>query len=235
MGKSIIQQARGHGSLTYRTSKRAFRVKISYPDPKEHGVAKVVKLLNITGYSSPLAKILFKGKIYYNFANQNLQEDQEIFIGQNPEIKDGNISLLKDLPIGTSVFNIESYLGGNGVFVRSGGTSAKIIKKDNNTVTLFLPSKQEKNFTPNLRATVGIIAGAGRKEKPFLKAGPVYLKMKARGGRIYPRTSAVKMNVVDHPFGSGRGKRIKSKIAKRNAPPGANVGHLRPRRTGKVK
>jgi len=41
------------------------------------------------------------------------------------------------------------------------------------------------------------------------------------------------MNVIDHPFGSGRGKRIKSKIAKRNAPPGRRVGLLRPRRTGK--
>ena len=58
--------------------------------------------------------------------------------------------------------------------------------------------------------------------------------MKARN-KLWPRTSAVKMNVVDHPFGSGRGKRIKSKIAKRNAPPGRKVGLLRPRRTGRKK
>ena len=55
--------------------------------------------------------------------------------------------------------------------------------------------------------------------------------MKSRN-KLWPRTSAVKFNAVDHPFGSGRGKRIKSKIAKRNAPAGARVGHLRPRRTG---
>ena len=55
----------------------------------------------------------------------------------------------------------------------------------------------------------------------------------ARGGKVYPRTSAVKFNAVDHPFGSGRGKRIKSKIPKRNVPPGAKVGLLRPRRTGR--
>ena len=56
--------------------------------------------------------------------------------------------------------------------------------------------------------------------------------MKSRN-KLWPRTSAVKMNAVDHPFGSGRGKRIKSKIAKRNAPAGARVGHIRPRRTGR--
>ena len=43
------------------------------------------------------------------------------------------------------------------------------------------------------------------------------------------------MNAIDHPFGSGRGKNPKSKIAKRNAPAGAKVGHLRPRQTGKRK
>ena len=59
--------------------------------------------------------------------------------------------------------------------------------------------------------------------------------MKRARGKLWPRTSAVKMNVVDHPFGSGRGKRIKSKVPKRNAPPGKKVGLLRARRTGHVK
>ena len=59
--------------------------------------------------------------------------------------------------------------------------------------------------------------------------------MKSKG-RLYPRTSAVAMNVVDHPFGSGRGKNIgKTSIAPKNAPPGRKVGLLRPRRTGKRK
>ena len=54
-------------------------------------------------------------------------------------------------------------------------------------------------------------------------------------GKHYPLTSPIKMNAVAHPFGSGRGKRIKSKIAQRNAPPGAKVGLLRPKRTGRKK
>ena len=54
-------------------------------------------------------------------------------------------------------------------------------------------------------------------------------------GRKWHRTSAVKVNAIDHPFGSGRGKRIKSKIAKRNSPPGKKVGHIRPKQTGKRK
>jgi len=65
-----------------------------------------------------------------------------------------------------------------------------------------------------------------------MKAGKMFYAMKAKG-RKWHFTSRVKVNAVDHPFGGGRGKRIKSKIAKRNAPPGAKVGHIRPRRTGR--
>jgi large subunit ribosomal protein L2 len=71
-------------------------------------------------------------------------------------------------------------------------------------------------------------------EKPILKAGRKFYIMKAKS-KLWPRTSAVAMNKIDHPFGSGRGKRVKSKIAKRNAAPGKKVGHLRPRRTGRKK
>ena len=63
--------------------------------------------------------------------------------------------------------------------------------------------------------------------------------MKKAKGKLWPRTSAVAMNVIDHPFGSGRGKNVshgsKGKIAKRNAPPGAKVGSIRPRRSGRRK
>jgi len=66
----------------------------------------------------------------------------------------------------------------------------------------------------------------------MLKAGKKHHLMKSKG-RKWHRTSPIKVNAVDHPFGSGRGKRIKSKIAKRNLPPGKKVGHIRPRRTGR--
>ena len=71
-------------------------------------------------------------------------------------------------------------------------------------------------------------------KKDSLKAGKKYYIMKTKS-KLWPRTSAVAMNAIDHPFGSGRGKRVKSKISKRNAAPGKKVGLLRPRRTGRKK
>ena len=97
-----------------------------------------------------------------------------------------------------------------------------------------MPSKKEKAFNKNCRAVIGVIAGSGRLEKPLIKAGKMHYISKSKG-KLWPRTSAVKVNVIDHPFGSGRGKNPKSKVAKRNAPPGRKVGLIRPRRTGKRK
>jgi len=150
------------------------------------------------------------------------------------EVKEGDIIRLKDAEIGMQVFNIESRPGDGGKFVRTAGSSAQIVKKEEKKVDLLMPSKKKIKLNIQCRASVGVIAADGRLNKPIVKAGRRFHSMKARGKKWH-FTSAVKVNAVDHPFGSGRGKRIKSKIAKRNAPPGAKVGHLRPRRTGRKK
>jgi len=230
MGKRIISQARGKGSLTYRVRKKAYRYKIGYPDVE--GKAKILKLLHSAGHSSPLIKLQAGKKIFYNLAFQNAFEGQEIEIGK--EAKEGNIIKLKDAEIGMNVYNIETRPGNGGKLIRTAGSSAVVVKKEKNKIIVLMPSKKQVKFNEKCKATIGVIAGGGRLEKPLMKAGRKFYVMKARG-RKWHFTSAVKVNAVDHPFGGGRGKRIKSKIAKRNAPPGRKVGHLRPRRTGKKK
>ena len=150
------------------------------------------------------------------------------------EIKDGNILTLKDIPVKTQVYQIESKPGDGGVFIKTAGSSATVSKVIGDKVVLLMPSKKEKKFNSNCRAVIGVIAGAGRLDKPIIKAGKQFYIKKSKS-KLWPRTSAVKMNAIDHPFGSGRAKNVKSKVAKRNAPPGRKVGLLRPRRTGKRK
>ena len=106
--------------------------------------------------------------------------------------------------------------------------------KEGDIVKVMMPSKRTKKFKVNCRATIGRAAGSGRTSKPILKAGKKFYIMKMKS-KLWPIVSAVKMNAIDHPFGSGRGKRVKSKIAKRNASPGKKVGHIRPSRTGRKK
>jgi len=233
MGKRIIQQRRGRGSSTYRVRKKAFSIKPAYPSDLKPGEKfKVVKLIHSSGHSGVIAKLMNEeGKIFYNLAANLLYEGQEIvFGGQN----NGDIAMIGDLKNGTEIFNIENRAIDGGKFVRSGGSFAVILNKKGEEVTVMMPSKKEKKFDARCRATIGRVAGGGRLEKPVLKAGKKFYIKKAKS-KLWPRTSAVAMNAVDHPFGSGRGKRIKSKIVKKNAPPGRKVGLLRPRRTGRKK
>lgn len=232
MGKRIIQQRRGKGSNTYRTRKKAsLAAKPGYLKDL-NGEFEVVKLIASPGHSAPMAKLINKqGDVFYNFASNGLYVGQKIKFGGT---KAGDIATLGDLKNGSTVFNIEHKPKDGGKFIRSGGNSAIIMNKEKDKVTLYFPSKKEKKLDVNCRATIGVAAGDGRLDKPILKAGKKHYIMKSKS-KLWPRTSAVAMNAIDHPFGSGRGKRVKSKIVKRNAAPGKKVGLLRPRRTGRKK
>lgn len=231
MGKRIIQQARGHGSHTYRVRKKAFRYRLKYPSKLE-GEGKIVKLLDSPGHSAPLAKIEHSKGFFYIPAFKGMVEGEKISFEK--EISPGNILKLKSIPVKTQIYNIESKPGDGGIFIKTAGNSAIINRIVGDQVYILFPSKKERKFNQNCRAILGVVAGSGRLDKPVIKAGKKYHMKKAKS-KLWPRTSAVKMNAIDHPFGSGRGKNPKSKIAKRNAPPGRKVGLLRPRRTGKRK
>jgi len=233
MGKRIIVQARGRGGPRYRVRKKAFIYELKYL-PNAEGEAEVIKIFSTSGHSAPIAKVNYNGKCFYMPACKEMYVHQKIQFG-GKKVEKGNILKLKDIPFGTKVYAIESRPGDGGRFIKSGGSSAVVNKVIGEHVFIVFPSKKEKKLNGNCRAIIGVAAGDGRLDKPLVKAGKQYYIKKSKGGKLWPRTSAVKMNAIDHPFGSGRGKNVKSKIAKRNAPPGAKVGLIRPRRTGKRK
>lgn len=232
MGKNIITQARGHGSMTYRVRKRAFRYRLKYPKKLE-GQGVIIKLINSPAHTAPLAKVAYADGTFYIPAFNGMVEGQKINF-EGKDTKEGDIIRLGNLPIKTQIYDIESKPGDGGKFIKVAGNTATVNRIVGNDVYILLPSKKERKFHPNCRAIIGIIAGSGRMDKPIVKAGKQHYIKKAKN-KLWPRTSAVKTNAIDHPFGSGRGKNPGSKIAKRNAPPGAKVGLLRPRRTGKKK
>jgi len=231
MGKRIISQARGHGSSRYRVKKQAFRYRLQFPTNLS-GEGEVVRLFNSVAHSAPLAKVKYGKGFFYIPAFKGMVEGQKINFDKKDKISNGDILKLKDVPLKTQVYCIESRPNDGGIFVKTAGSSATAVRIIGDKISLTMPSKKEKLFNGECRAVVGVIAGAGRLDKPIVKAGKNHHIKRAKGGRVWPRTSALKVNAVDHPFGSGRGKNPKSKIAKRNAPRGRRVGLLRPKRTG---
>lgn len=175
------------------------------------------------------------GEETFTLAVEGIRVGQKVNSGASVELVSGNTLTLSDIPEGSLVNNIESQPGDGGKFVRSSGMFARVIGKQKGKVVLQLPSKKERIFHENCRATIGVLAGGGRPEKPFFKAGRRYYKMKARN-KLYPKVSGVAMNAVDHPFGgSSSAHKGRPTLSHKDAPPGRKVGKLRPRRTGRKK
>ncbi len=239
MGKELILQRRGRGSPTYTCPSHRFRGKIShrkYDDKEKTGAiqGQIIDLVHCPGHGAPLAVIKFEdNEIVLMPAPEKVRVSDLVVSGAATQPQIGNTLPLKNIQEGTDIFNIEATPGDGGKFVRNSGASAKVISHMGDMTSVKLPSKKEKRFDSNCRATVGIISGGGKNEKPFLKAGKRMHAMRAKN-KLYPQTSGVAMNAVDHPFGSGRGRHAgKPKTAPRYAPSGRNVGLTHSKRTGR--
>ena len=240
MGKNLIQQRRGKGSGAFKAPSHRYRGKVSHIKLRSdisviNGSVK--DILHCSGHSSPVVEVAFEdhNEKMLMIAPEGIKVGDLISAGYEAVVKIGNILPLKNIPEGTLIYNIESQPGDGGKFVRSSGSSARVVSKMKGKVFVELPSKKQKEFNPDCRACIGRVAGSGRKEKPFYKAGKKYHAMKARN-KFYPKVTAQSMNAVDHPFGGSRSSRKgRPTIAPRFAPPGRKVGMLSPRRTGRKK
>ncbi|MFH1399373.1 MAG: 50S ribosomal protein L2 [Candidatus Woesearchaeota archaeon] len=234
MGKNLTQQKRGKGSFSYRARSHRFKGESKYHPLAVGPITGVIKdIVHCAGHSSPVIEVVYEDKTEgLLIAPAGVQVGDVIVMGSAAAVKVGNTLPLKSIPEGTLICNVESQPGDGGKFVRSSGVTAKVLAKTNDKVVIELPSKKQKELNPNCRAMIGMVAGAGRREKPFLKAGNRYHRMKAKG-KYYPLVTAQAMNAVDHPYGGSRSSRKgRPTIAPRFAPPGRKVGMLSPRRTG---
>lgn len=237
MGKNLIQQRRGKGSPRYRAPDFRYKGRVSYARyTRENVNGKIIDLIDCPGHSGPLMQVRYQnGEESLIQAPEGIKVGDYVEIGDNAKLEPGNILPLKNIPEGTFIYNIEASPGDGGKFVRSSGGFAKIISKFKNSIVVQLPSNKKRDFIPDCRATVGIIAGSGRTEKPFLKAGTRYYAMKSKN-KLWPIVSGTSMNAVAHPFGGSSSNRHKcSSSTSRHAPPGRKVGSLAPRRTGRRK
>ncbi len=238
MGKKILPQRRGRGSPQFKAAKKGKLVPLKYPqlDPSVTKEYKVKDIIHERGRSVPIAVLVADdGSQVYLPAARQLEVGQTVKIGPGAEVKDGNVLPLGSMPEGTLVFNIEKVLNDGGKFVRSGGTYAIVMGHEGNLTSVKMPSGKKVLIPSTSRATVGIAAGGGAEEKPFLKAGNKKRFMRSRG-RKWPLVRGVAMAAVYHPHGGGRHQHPgKPTTVARNTPPGRKVGHIAARKTGRGK
>ncbi len=240
MGKNLTSQKRGKGSSTFRAHSFRYAGKARHhsltDSEMKSGVSgRIVDLIHSSGHYAPLARVKFDdSEECLMVAPYGVKVGDTVSSGISSEVKDGNTLPLEKIPEGALVYNIEAVPGDGGKFVRTSGGFARVVVKTKSNVTVLLPSKKERVFNPYCRASIGVVAGSGRPEKPLLKAGIASMKKRAHG-KMYPIVSGVSMNAVDHPHGSSGGMKGSPTIAPRYAPAGAKVGMIRPRRSGRRK
>lgn len=227
MGKRIISRARGAGGPRYRSPEHRYVGSVSYPRSAEGAKAEVLEIVHDPGKSAPLAKLKFTdGTERYVTASEGMKRGDVISFGTTGQ---NNVAKLTDIAEGVPVCGIETIPFSGPKFCRSSGVYGTIISKGEK-ITVKMSSGIIREFDPRCLAMIGIPAGGGRVDKPYVKAGQVYHAKLARN-KLWPRSSASKMNPVDHPFG-GKTKPGWPKTVSRWAPPGQKVGAISSRRTG---
>lgn len=235
MGKRLLVQRRGRGGSQFRSPSWKRDGPVRYPPPTvASGRGYVVEILHEPGLNAPVARIrLENGVEFLNYAAEGLYVGQIIEVGESAPPKTGNVVVLGKVPEGTMVFNVEKRPGDGGKFARAGGTYAVVIgqKPEENKTIIRLPSGKIVEVDSRARATVGIVAGGGRIEKPILKAGKKYHRSRAKAWK-YPTVRGKAMSPYAHPHGGGAHPTGSTPVPK-TAPPGQKVGFFGSRCTGR--
>jgi large subunit ribosomal protein L2 len=189
---SVWHKGGGHKRL-YRT--------IDFKRDKIGVRGKVVTLEYDPNRSANIALINYvDGEKRYIIAPKGLVVGATIVSGPEAPIEAGNALPLENIPLGFTVHNIELTLGRGGQMARSAGSSALIVAKEGDYVTLKLPSGEMRMVFKKCYATIGTVGNEDHMNVQFGKAG------RKRWLGVRPTVRGMAMNPVDHPHGGGEGK-----------------------------
>ena len=180
--------------------KRQYRL-IDFKRDKASIPARVRSIEYDPNRSARIALLVYAdGEKRYIIAPLGLRVDDTVMSGEEAEIRVGNALPLARIPLGTLVHNIELYPGRGGQMVRSAGTSAQVLAKEGDYVTLRLPSGEMRLVRKECMATIGQVGNVDHGNIKLGKAG----RKRWLGYRPAVRGSA--MSPRDHPHGGGEGR-----------------------------
>ena len=168
----------------------------------KYGIPAIVKSIeydpNRTAFIALLAYV--DGEKRYIIAQNGLKVGQKIIAGKGATPDVGNMMLLGEIPLGTTISCIELHPGQGAVLARSAGAFAQLMARDGKYATIKLPSGETRLILVTCSAVIGVVSNSDHQLLVSGKAG----RSRWLGRR--PRTRPVVMNPVDHPMGGGEGK-----------------------------
>ena len=193
-----------NGRITVRHrgggAKRKYRV-IDFKRYKDGMKATVQSIEYDPNRSANIALLQYEdGEKTYIIAPLGLKAGDVVVSGEGSDIKPGNAMEIKDIPVGTLIYNVELYPGKGGQLVRSAGNTAQLMAKENGYAQVRLPSGEVRMVRLDCRATIGQVGNIDYENINIGKAG----RKRHMGFRPTVRGSV--MNPNDHPHGGGEGK-----------------------------
>ncbi|NLM18515.1 MAG: 50S ribosomal protein L2 [Clostridiaceae bacterium] len=192
-----------YGRITVRHRGGGNRQKIRIIDwqRQRDGIPAIVKAIeydpNRTAFLALIQYI--DGQKAYILAPQGLKVGMQVVSGEGSDISVGNTLALRDIPVGTTIHNIEMHPGRGAQLVRSAGASASLMAKEGKYAQLRMPSGEYRLIPTNCRATIGTVGNIEHENIKIGKAG------RQRHKGLRPSVRGLAMNPVDHPHGGGEG------------------------------
>ncbi|MCC6815820.1 MAG: 50S ribosomal protein L2 [Saprospiraceae bacterium] len=180
--------------------KRRYRL-IDFKRDKD-GISAVVSSIEYDPNRTSFIALLTyaDGEKRYILAPQSIKVGQKVQSGSGSPIEVANALPLSEIPLGSAIYNIELHPGQGGVLVRSAGTSAIMMGKEDKHAVLKMPSGEVRRILLTCKATIGAASNPDHNLQSMGKAG----RYRWMGWR--PRVRGVAMNPVDHPMGGGEGR-----------------------------
>jgi large subunit ribosomal protein L2 len=180
--------------------KRKYRL-VDFKRARHDGAAKVLAIEYDPNRTARIALIEYgDGQRSYILAPQNIEVGALVQAGEGSPIKPGNALPLGEIPIGTSVHNVELKAGRGGQIARSAGQSAKVASREGKYAFVRLSSGEMRKVNVTCYATIGVVGNHDHMNEVSAKAG------RTRWLGIRPTVRGMCMNPVDHPNGGGEGK-----------------------------
>ena len=180
--------------------KQHYRI-VDFKRNKDDIVAKVERIEYDPNRSANIALVLYAdGERRYVIAPKGISKDMSILSGEKVDVAIGNCMPLRSIPLGTVIHNIEMKPKKGAQMIRSAGTFAQLVGKDNAYAIIRLRSGEMRRILLDCRAVIGVVSNSEHNLKSLGKAGA------NRWRGIRPAVRGVAMNPVDHPHGGGEGR-----------------------------
>lgn len=193
MGKISVRHKGGGHKKRYRM--------IDFKMDKLDIPGKIISIEKDPFRSALIALIVYKdGEKRYILASEGLSIGREIVTSEKAPIKRGNRTMLKNIPVGTVISNVELFSGRGGQIIRSAGSGATLMSIDEGMAQVKLSSGEIRIIDQNCFASIGQVSNFEHNAYNIGKAG------RSRWMGIRPAVRGSAMNPVDHPHGGGEGR-----------------------------